>query len=194
MSRLLAALGCLAAISAVLAAPVPTHLMPKDPPFTFPTRVGTKWVYEGNSGKRTIEITEVKEEDGAALVTTERVEEDGTRTPYMLTRVSAAGVFLVAERGTKYIRPWCMFKRPHRQGQTWETRWCFEGGLADTVGQMTAGPVEKVKVGAAEFSAARVEWNFNGGPSKVTYWYADGVGLVKMDETLVLKSFTLGKE
>jgi hypothetical protein len=55
------------------AAPVPKHLMPKDPPLTFPTTVGTKWVYElPNGSEQTIVISEVKEEkDGAKVVTME---------------------------------------------------------------------------------------------------------------------------
>ena len=44
MTRLLTALFCLlGAVSIVPAAPVPVHLMPRDPPLTFPTTVGTKW-------------------------------------------------------------------------------------------------------------------------------------------------------
>jgi hypothetical protein len=181
---LLASLACLATLATAPAAPVPKHLLPKEPSFTFPTRVGTKWVYECYSIEVTIVISEVKEQsDGSKLVTTEFVcgEE---RTPHQVMRVSAAGVFLLADGAEQYDEPWLIWQLPHREGQSWTTN----------NGPMTAGPVEKVKVGAGEFSAARVEWNFTGGPGKVTKWYANNVGLVKMDENMVLKSFTPGKD
>jgi hypothetical protein len=184
----------LAAIPVLFAAPVPTHLMPKDPPLTFPTRVGTKWVYETGSGDMTVVISEVKEEkDGARLVTAEQISADGTRTLYMVWHVSTGGVLLVAERGRHYAEPWCIFKLPHREGQTWGTRSRYVGDKADLVGEMTSGPTEKVRVPAGEFSTMRVEWAING-RKLAPYWYAHGVGLVQLGQHMKLKSFTPGKD
>jgi hypothetical protein len=195
MSRLLAALACLTAIPVLVAAPVPAHLMPRDPPLGFPTRVGTTWVYEGNYGKRTIVISAKEEKGEYTLVTTEWVDDAGKRTPHMVTRVSVEGVFLVAEGGQKYENPWCILKLPHREGQTWETRWRYTEKEGYNVGTMTAGPFEKVRVPAGAVTAARIEWECGAAASgKVTYWYAHGIGLVKMDENMVLKSFAPGKD
>src|SRR5579872_908435 len=85
MARLLTVLvGFAVAIPLVLAAPVPAHLMPKEPPLAFPTRPGTTWVYEGIDDERTVVISAVKElKDGSKLVTTENVGADGKRTPDM---------------------------------------------------------------------------------------------------------------
>jgi hypothetical protein len=196
MIRLLTALACLVvAVSLVPAAPVPKHLIPKDPPLAIPTRVWTTWVYTGNRDTQTIVISEVKEEkDGAKLVTTEKLDEDGKMTPFVVERISAEGIFIVSEMGQKYDEPWCILKLPHRPGQTWETR--LRGRDFDADGTMTAGPLEKVKVPLGEFSAARVDWEFklNGARRKVTFWYAHGVGLVRQNENWELKSFTPGKE
>lgn len=93
------------------AAPVPFHLMPKDPPLAFPTKVGTTWVYEGNGGTQTITISEVTEEkDGAKLVTTERVLEDGKRAPHMVRRISGAGVFILSEGRHSLLRAAMQFE------------------------------------------------------------------------------------
>jgi hypothetical protein len=197
MPRLLTLLVGLTVAFPLVAAPVPAHLMPEDPPLAFPTRVGTTWVYEGNYGKQTIAISEVTEErDGAKLVTTAYVGEDGKRTPHMVQRISAEGVFLVAEGGKRYVEPWCILKLPHRVGQKWEARHRRVGEELEFVDQMTAGPIEKVRVAAGEFSAARVdrEIPFRGAVIKGTYWYAHGIGLIRLDDDMKLKSFALGKD
>jgi hypothetical protein len=192
MTRLLAALvGVAAVVSLGPAAPVPAHLMPKDPPLAFPTSVGTTWVYECASGSATIVISDVTVQDGAKLVTTEWVGENGARTPHMVTRVSTEGVFLVSESGEKYDEPWCIVKLPHRAGQEWETRVRGRGFKID--GKMTAAPMQKVRVPAGEFTAAPVEWEVSPNSGKTTNWYAHGVGLVRLNEQMKLKSFTPGK-
>ena len=41
------------------AAPVPTHLMPKEPPPFFPTKVGAKWVWQSGGREDAEVVTEV---------------------------------------------------------------------------------------------------------------------------------------
>ena len=128
-------------------------------------------------------------------MTTEFVLEGGGRTPHMVQAVSGKGVFLVAEGGQEYDAPWCRVMLPHREWQAWETKLTGRGlGVTNTT---TAGPWERVKVPAGEFTAARVEWDFVGGaagPRKTTFWYAHGIGLVRMNDTMRLKSFTPGQD
>jgi hypothetical protein len=198
MTRVLLGLVGLAGVASfVPAAPVPTHLMPRDPPLTFPTSVGTTWVYEGVDSERTVTITAVEvEDDGSKLVTTEYVGNDGKRTPEHVLRVSSAGVFLVSERGQPYVKPWCTLKLPYHEGQTWETNSRYGFEKVDDPGLRRAGLIEKVRVPAGEFSAARVDWErtTNGKTERrATYWFAHGVGLVRLDDDLKLKSFTPGK-
>lgn len=190
LRRTAVVLGTLALLAFALgrspAAPVPTHLMPKDTPFSYPTTVGTTWVYDLGGREDTRTISKVEDKDGAKLVTTEHVLADGKRSHHMTLSVSAKGVFLVAEQGRTYETPWCIFKLPHKEGDTWKT----EGHG----GNMTAGPMEKVKVADGEVTAARVEWDVGDG-RVASYWYAHGVGLVKMAgaASIRLKSFTPGK-
>jgi hypothetical protein len=178
--------GIAVGVEHLAAAPVPKHLMPKDPPFSYPATVGCTWVYHfPGAQEETIAVAGVEEKDGAKLITTEYVRA-GNRAHHMTQSVSAAGVFLVAEGGRTYPKPWCIFKLPHKEGDTWKT----EGHGGD----MKSGPMEKVKIPAGEILAARVDWDLGG--RNVSYWYADGIGLVKMEggANKGLKSFTRGKE
>jgi hypothetical protein len=111
----------------------------------------------------------------------------------MVWRITTGGLFLVSERGQNYAQPWCLCKLPHRDGQTWETRFRHEGHPSESVGKMTAGPIEKVRVPAGEFSAARVEWELDGA-KLAPYWYAHGVGLVRLGDLMKLRSFTPGTD
>lgn len=195
MIRLLpTAFSLVAIVSFAFAAPVPTHLMPRDPPLNFPTTVGTKWVYKlANGGEQTIVISAVKEEkDGSKLVTTEYVE-DGKRTPHQVKRVSTQGVFVLVDGEQKFEEPLCLVRFPHREGRTWETCHRLVGEMAESKGRRVAGPFEQIRVPAGTFSVARIEWELNAGP-KGTNWYANGIGLVKGSKYMELKSFTPGKE
>ena len=55
-------------LSSTPAAPVPTHLMPPEPPL-FPTRVGTKWVYAGADGESIHVITRVEKKGDEHRIT-----------------------------------------------------------------------------------------------------------------------------
>ena len=194
MTRLLTALVGLAVIPAVLGAPVPKHLFPKDPSFRFPTTVGTKWLYECGSTEETIVISDVKEEqDGSKLVTMKKVYADGTRTLDQVTRVSAAGVYVVAGPGGNNEEPTCLMKLPLLEGQKWEKQVTCRSFITSTT-----GPVETVRVPAGIFAAVRIDHviHIDGVTVKLTstLWYAHGVGLVKTGGNRVLKSFTLGED
>lgn len=195
MARLLTALFSLVALlSFVPAAPVPTHLMPRDPPMTFPTTIGAKWVYElPGGGEKIMVISEVKKEkDGAKVVTMEYVE-GGKKTPYQVRRVSNQGIFVLVDGGQKYEEPLCIVRLPHREGATWETNLRYVGNVDERRGRRVAGPFEQVRVPAGVFSAARIEWELNDGQTG-TNWYVNGIGLLKGSNFMELKSFTPGKE
>jgi hypothetical protein len=65
---------------------------------------------------------------------------------------------------------------------------------------LTCGGREEVEVPAGRFATVRVDWEFTfvgDKPRWATYWFAAGVGPVKMVneyEEWVLKSFTLPKD
>ncbi len=175
------------------AAPVPTHLFPKEPRFAFPTKVGTTWVYEVFGKEQTLVISQSEDKPKGKLVTTEWVQADGKRTPHMVHLVTAEGVFMMAEVGEEYATPWCKIKFPHREGQSWKTETSRGPNRLNITATTTAGPVEQVKLPAGEFTAARVNCEFSfgvGPPIKTIWWYADGLGQIQQG----LKSFKPGKD
>jgi hypothetical protein len=64
------------AVSMMQATPVPKNV--KQPVLYFPTKVGTKWVYDSSDGREHTEVvTKVKENHGVMLVSVGRVGKDG---------------------------------------------------------------------------------------------------------------------
>jgi len=188
----------LSVVATAPAAPIPKHLMPKEPAFAFPTKVGTTWVYEMGGKDKTLVISESEDAREGKRVTTEWVEPDGKRSPHMVRLVTTKGIFLVEEVGEKCEAPVCQMKSPHREGESWKTKASLGPTLSITVNR-TAGPIERVKVPAGEFAAARVNCEFDPDfeaiPTvKASFWYADGIGLIQMGDDMKLKSFKLGKD
>lgn len=208
MSRLLLLLSCvtLGTGSATLAltAPVPTHLMPEDSQWSFPSRVGTRWVYEKGGEEHVQVITRVEQKDGGKLVTVESV--DGLGTAKLSHQVLVGPNESIFRRGTPFpdgaamsSSSLCFLKTKFKVGEEWKADVAVEGGLK-IVMKMKVAAIERVKVPAGVFTAARVEWEYspaNGGAKAPLppYWYAPGVGLVRLDDqpAMVLKSFTLGQ-
>lgn len=202
MTRLLLILAAPAALVMVApAAPVPTHLMPKEESPYFPTTVGTKWVYLDDGAEQTVEVTRVKQEDAVAAVTIRRKFADGFETERQVG-VSPDGLFLPSPARPAEER--LLLPLPHRDGQRWVA---FLGVCRSGRTSLTARGPETVTVPAGKFAAIRVEMSFAermwfldhlyDEGAAVTAWYARGVGPVKVvggDHVCVLKSFTLGKK
>lgn len=182
------------------ASPEPTHLMPKGPPLSIPTTVGTKWVYESGGSELTITVTRVREKNGARLVTKEWASAPSGSAFEVVESVDPSGVHRVSELGRPFDVPPCELKLPYRERETWDCS--YRAGEIIRKATRTAGGWEKVRVPAGEFTAARVVWDLDGkGVTTSTEWYAHGIGLVQETGTAnnvprksVLKSFTPGKE
>ncbi|MBA4066154.1 MAG: hypothetical protein C0501_21040 [Isosphaera sp.] len=186
MRRPLVPLGLSVLVASAPAAPVPTHLMPKADPLYFPTRVGAGWVYVTDTGKELRRgVTAVKDGDGGKVVTT--ADDTFGNADWL---VSEKGLWMTGMAGRACDPPTLMLKLPHAAGATWQAAGC--GGQK---GAFAAHGPDEVEVPAGKFRAVRVEieWNPN---TKVTFWFAPGVGVVKNAGTIRmgLKSFTPGKE
>jgi hypothetical protein len=173
------ALVCLiAAVPLVPAAPVPTHLMPKDPPLYHPVQKGARWVYEGGARAGTFEVTAVEDEkEGAQLLTIAEVSKDGKEVPYQKLAVSRRGILLL-EHPVRFDEPVWLLKTPARAGDKWEFR-TSGPGIVEGKGTVRVVEVEAVEVPAGKFTAVRVEEQFtalaNGKPvDRYTqvFWYS----------------------
>jgi len=184
MDRILAAtfLPALAILLSAQAAPVPTHLMPKEPPF-YPTEVGTKWEYEQSDGMNfSEEVIRAEVRDGKTRLTV-RVRSRGTWEQTF--EVSKEGVYWRTEGEFKVDR--CVLRFPVKAGDSWAVEEPLQRGLRTRTGRMTVGKEEEVRLPAGTFRATPVAFEVTADSGRVlakpethTYWYAPGVGLVRV--------------
>jgi hypothetical protein len=186
------------------AARAPDGGVPND--LYFPTRQGTRRVYELRARGATYEHTEVVtrvEKKGAGFRVTTGQEVAPGSTLKTVTDVSAKGVYLVEFAGKVHAEPVPLLKLPAKAGDSWTAEHQIPAahGAAATF-TYTVGKVEEVKVPAGTFKAIRVEEKTDQTVLRLTAtrWYAPGVGLVKavtatgkIEQTQVLKSYTPGK-
>jgi hypothetical protein len=186
------------------ASAAPTLKEPKQALY-FPTTEGVRRVYEIRVGDTATEVTEVvtkvEKKDGVFRVSIGS-DRGGEVKPMNTVEVSAKGVFRVAVGNRELPAPTPLLKLPAKRGDTWE--WTQEGpgatGPVTTV--FTVGEEIEIEVPAGKFNATPVEavTHVKDQAIKATYWYAPGVGVVKMvtysgpsERTQVLKSFTPNK-
>jgi hypothetical protein len=220
MFRFLAVLSVSAAFLALGSAAQVT----KAPPVYFPTTKGAKLVYRyavnvnigpgpGGGGNRNEVyesevrevVTAVEKRDAGTVVTLTREEEERGVTGTDTFLISDKGLFTTGtsvadpKRSWKIAPPACLLKLPFKEGNKWEYNCPAQaGGLVGIQATNTVHGPEEVVVPAGKYRALRVEHKgtSNGKPTAATFWYAPGVGLVKMETEEVvqeLQSFTPGK-
>lgn len=183
-------LGLMAVVAGTLvAAPVPKEL--KKQVNYVPLEVGHRWEFstvdQPDVVTETREVTAVEVKNGVRHVsqkTTNLTQE---------FRVTDEGVAVVRVNNREYENPRFIVKAGMKAGDSWE--W-DAGGYTE---QRTVGKVEKVTVPAGEYEAIPLTYKMvqNGQTfSSTTVWYADGVGLIRIDQdgqpSQVLKAFTKG--
>jgi hypothetical protein len=176
------------------AAPVPKHLM-KDRPY-WPTAVGTKWVYDLNGMEEAEEITGAEEHNGGTRLTVRCRLWDNTVdvSKEVVIRRTLGQFRLDAE----------MVRFPLKAGDSWAVAQPIQEGIQANAGTMTVGETKDVSVPAGKFRATKVTFEVtevNGQPiakpQTFTYWYARGVGTIRVEwdgGEKVLKSFTPPRE
>ncbi len=174
------------------------------PPDYYPTAVGTIWVYDmdNGNGEQVQRISAVEVQDGVTLAS---MSLRGTTGWFPLEKAAilASGVRIV-EFGGDPIEPYYSLKYPVKAGDTWDFNVTLPRGLPSSSGTVTVLGEEEVKVPAGRYKAVKLErvTKTERGrpldkPAKVTVWFAEGVGRVKVSDSrgceLALKSFTRGK-
>ena len=122
---------------------------------------------------------------------------DGTRkgSYFQTVIVSAQGVQLIEYAGKKVDPPIWWLKLPHQGKNEWTGSW--PGGWEYA---FETKEWEEVEVPAGKFRAIRVDRKDTQNGTLLgttTYWYAPGVGCIKItgkSPTRVLKSFSPGKD
>jgi hypothetical protein len=153
----------------------------------FPLRVGDSWTYRNTSDESQYSLkvlTEEKQSDGSSRYEVELMA--GAHIRKFFSKPSG-WVLLNAERyqeqeglEAKYEPPKQYLQNPLVPGFKWEWK-----GRDFTNSEVTESSevigFEKVSVPAGKFRAMKVESKVTGGAAIMTktYWYADGIGLVK---------------
>ena len=176
------------------AAPVPKHLM-KGQPY-WPTAIGTKWVYDLNGMEEAEEITKAEEHNGGMRLTVRCRLWDNT------VDVSKEGV--IRRMLGQFRLDAEMARFPLKAGDSWTVAQPIQEGIQANAGTMTVGETKDVSVPAGKFRATKVTFEVtevNGKPiakpQTFTYWYAQGVGTIRVEwdgGEKVLKSFTPPRE
>lgn len=179
----------------------------KDPPAPvyIATSVGDTMVFElqgpGKRWKSVARVAATEAKDGVLLVTTVITEgPTGSQTERTIRhKVSAVGVFLLANGKLEFEQPHCELRLPAKAGETWEQP--VPGSPGESMKVKVVGE-EEVEVPAGKFRAVKVEYSYAfPGSATVAYhgtsWFALGRGAVKVvvrvgeDEVVAaLKSFT----
>jgi hypothetical protein len=188
-------LALLAAVGIASAAPVPKAVKKADP---FPYAVGTKWEYVRNEDETVVwaeEVTEAKEADGGRAIRIDITTNTGAKRfeTYLL---KGGELRLTASQNGTYEPGMLIRRADMKDGDTWENRYAINGG-AESVVNCTVGKPEELTTPAGKFTAYPITRKYATG-LETTYWYGDGVGLVRQTtngrKTQELKAFTPGKK
>ena len=167
-----------------------------------PTTVGDQRVLQVDSkGGEVIEWVKRVEKKGEMTVVYFGREEDG---PALYAYgASPDGVFRISNGSFIYDPPYRLLKLPAKEGEKWESVSPAMGGAPKYVFKFTSGTEEEVEIPAGKFKAIRVEAEeeTNGLVTRTTYWFAVGLGAIKIrtrykdvERVQVMKSFTPGKK
>lgn len=159
----------------------------------YPLKAGLHWDYEllqrqGDAPPArkamAIDLTRVEAVDGETEATLERTY-GSFKPPATRVRKSATAVRLSRLADPLDGPSITILRFPVTAGQSWPGR-DFGGGNTETIAPQGA---EAVDVPAGHFLAQRVDHHIaysNGATDTLSYWYAPGVGMVKMVENLTL--------
>jgi hypothetical protein len=159
-------------------APVPDY---------FPLRVGDSWTYRSTSGETKYSLKVLGEEKQADGTIRYLVEKLAGAIVHMLFSKTSGWVLMHSERypeheglEAKYEPARQYLKNPLVAGSKWEWKGKDSTQTEVEENNQVVG-LEKVAVRAGKFRAMKVVSRVTGAatPMTRTYWYADGVGLVK---------------
>lgn len=192
--RRVAPLFALLLTPALMAAPVPKAV--KGTQDLYPSTVGTKWVYAQEDGTRehTREVTASKEKDGVTEFTV--TWKEAGQTQIWELKKDATGVYRLKQDSLAFDPPHKLIQPKMTEGEEWVSEYTFGGRTAYKYVR-SVGKAEVVKTPAGEFTAIPISsTDKNGNALDTTLWYADGVGLVKLQAKggtpIVLKEYTIG--
>lgn len=185
----------LLASGTLVAAPVP-KAKKADP---FPYTVGTKWEYIRSGDEKRVyheEVTENAEKDGVRTIRIDIVTDTGGKQ-FEKYELKDGELRLTASTSGDYGQGMLIRRAGMKEGDTWENKYTLNGN--EYVVECTVGKAEEVTTPAGKFTAFPISRKYvqPNSRTETTYWYGDGVGLVRQTlngrQNQELKAFTPGK-
>jgi hypothetical protein len=173
----------------------------------YPLKVGNKWTYQiesdavpKGSSKLIHQIAKIDKKAGVSLAQLEIVARDKVTASEYLS-VSEKGIFRNNYNGEEITPPTCILKFPIKKNNTWKTE---SMGGKEKLNVTCKSDEEEIEVPAGKFKTVKVVSDAEvvgaGIIVSTTYWFAQGVGVVKqhvninsMQFTLLLEKFEEGK-
>jgi len=172
----------------------------KETPF-YPLKVGTKWEYKAGDQRFTMRVTKHENLGEIPCAVVETVsDEKVVATEYIY--VTEDGVYRASFNGQKADPPVCFLKLPPKKD---EKPWTVSSKLgSETVKATFKMGQEDVTVPAATyknaFTSESKDCKVNDTEFQFTYWFAEGVGMVKQivrvgtkEIAIELEKFEAGK-
>lgn len=183
-------------VSCAPAAPVPKAVKEAD---YFPLAVGNRWEYAGQ-GDLTVEVTDETTTKEGVVFALKYTSTPGAvanrwyrkdKDAVIMTQVEAS------ETGLGRLKsPATFLKLPLTTGTEWKLVYDQERSPVNTV-ELKVGAEEEIEVRGKKYLALPASWTVATDKSTGSFWYADGVGMVRCEVNgkvvSELKSFTTAK-
>jgi hypothetical protein len=164
----------------------------------YPLKAGNKWTYQIESdsvakGSANLinQIAKIEKIDGVYLARLETIAKGKVAATEHLN-VTEKGIFRNRYNGTEVSPPICILKFPIKKGSTWKT----ESKVGDEKLSVSCKSDEdEIEVPAGKFKTVKVVMDAEVAGAGIlvstTYWFAQGVGIVKQHVNINSMQFTI---
>jgi hypothetical protein len=151
----------------------------------FPLKVGDSWTYKMGDTRFTRKVAKFEDVDGQSCALIETTIGNRVASSERVA-VKADGVYRYTtddNKDHKFEPPLCFLKLPVKTGETWKVESSVAGTGKKVTGTFTAGEVAELKVGDKKYekvvTVSSNDYDAGGTKTKVTYYFAKDVGVVK---------------
>jgi hypothetical protein len=151
----------------------------------FPLKVGDSWTYKMGDTRFTRKVAKVEDVDGQPCALIETTIGNRVASSERIA-VKADGVYRYTtddNKDHKFEPPLCFLKLPVKTGETWKVESSVAGTGKKVTGTFTTGEVAELKVGDKKYekvvTVSSNDYDAGGTKTKVTYYFAKDVGVVK---------------
>ena len=146
----------------------------------YPLQVGNTWHYRAGDNKFIIRVAK-HEKVGDVLCARVEIVVEGKVTSFEHVAARKEGLFRHSFEGKEVKPPVCFLRLPPAEGESWKVDSKLDGEAL--TGTFKEGREKRVAVPAGSFEnvvvSAGQDLDANGAKVNVTYYFAEGVGMIK---------------